>query len=477
MCDTFIVQGRLMASGRTTLAKNSDREPNEAQYLETFAAADHASGSTVRCTYIEISQVARTHAVIGSRPWWMWGFEHGVNEHGLAIGNEAVWSKVPASLEPGLLGMDLVRLTLERAKTADEGLAVLTELLERHGQSGPTSALRAQSYHNSFIIADADGGWNIQTAGRHWVARKIDGHDAISNIYSIGSDYDRISANAIDFATKSGWFDPKSGKPFDFAAAFADTTLSFLPGCAARLAFSRTGLSTLEQQRKIDLEDVFALLRSHGVADQPADWRPPADGEALICMHAGRPEHSETAAAMVAELPKQQVQGSAYLLWAALASPCLSSFVPVWHDSGQPEGWEQPRVGTDHAAGRRANQDAWWSMETMQRSIEQDYGRLAGPPRAIFASLEAETLAAVRGLAPDAGAAERSALTQSIARRQQAACQIIDDVTKACAAGIVTPRTDDPRGSYLDRVEAERLAMSRGEFGDNAPIHRASTGR
>jgi hypothetical protein len=151
--------------------------------------------------------------------------------------------------------------------------------------------------------------------------------------------------------------------------------------------------------------------------------------------------------------------------------------VPVWHDSGQPEGWEQPRVGVNHGANHGANQDAWWSMETMQRRIEQDYGRLAGPPQAIFASLEAETLAAVRGLAADAGAAERSALTQSIARRQQAACQIIDEVTKACVAEIVTPRSDDPRGSYLDRVEAERLAMSRGEFGDDAPMRRASTGR
>ena len=71
MCDTFLVQGRLTASGRTTLAKNSDREPNEAQYLETFAAADHAPGSNVRCTYIEIPQVAHTHAMTGLRPWWM----------------------------------------------------------------------------------------------------------------------------------------------------------------------------------------------------------------------------------------------------------------------------------------------------------------------------------------------------------------------------------------------------------------------
>jgi secernin len=469
MCDTFIVLGGLTATGRTTLAKNSDREPNEAQYLETFAAAAHAPGAVLRCTYIEIPQVARTYAVIGSRPWWMWGFEHGVNEHGLAIGNEAVWSKVPASTEPGLLGMDLLRLTLERAKTADEGLAVMTGLLERHGQSGATSAWREQSYHNSFIIADADGGWNLQTAGHHWVARKIRGWDAISNVYSIGADYDRISAGAIDHATQQGWFDPDAGEPFDFAAAFADTTLSFLPGCAARLHCAQAGLTTLERYGRIVLEDVFALLRSHGTEQPADDWRPPADGEALICMHAGKPEHSETAAAMVVELPKANVQGSPYLVWVALASPCLTSFVPVWQDSGQPEGWQQPRD--------RSNRDAWWNMEAMQRRIEQDYGRLAGAPRAVFAALEAETLAAVRALASDAGRAARHALTQGVAKRQEAACGIIDAMTQSLAADVVAPRGDDPRGPYLARLEAERAAMMRGDFGDQAPLNRATAGR
>lgn len=452
MCDTFVIAGRLAQSGRTTLAKNSDREPNEAQYLTQAAAADHAPGSMVRCTYIDVPQVAHTHAVLGSRPWWMWGFEHGVNAHGLAIGNEAVWSRLPGSLEPGLLGMDLLRLTLERAATVDEGLAVMTSLLEQYGQSGSTSATRQATYHNSFILADATGAWNLQTAGRHWVAKKVEGWAAISNVYSIGADYDRISAGAIAYATEAGWFDPKAGAPFDFAAAFADQEVDFLPGCTARLVCAEARLAALERQGKIALEDVFALLRSHDAGDHVHDWRPAADGESLICMHATAPESSETAASMVAELPGREQAEGPYRLWLSLASPCLSSFIPVWPDSAHPEGWTQPSSNEP---------DAWWRWETMQRLVEQDYGRLAGAPRKLLAELEAETLAAVRALSEGGDQAARRALSRDIARRQDAACRIIANLTRASAAEVVAPRIPDPRGDYLRRVEAARIPTSR----------------
>jgi dipeptidase len=381
----------------------------------------------------------------------MWGFEHGVNERGLAIGNEAVWSRSPGSTRPGLLGMDLLRLTLERAATADEGLGVLAGLLERYGQSGRTSATQDQTYHNGFILADADGGWILQTAGRHWVAKKLDGWASISNVYSIGSDYDRISEGAIEHAIQSGWFDPAAGAPFDFAAAYADREVPFLSGCAARLDFSQVGLEKLERQGRISLEDLFSLLRGHGPHGADAGWRLDDDGESLICMHASSPEGSETVASVAVELPGQ---GRPLLFWASLASPCLSSFVPIWPDAGPPQGWTQPRAG---------EADAWWNLESMQRLIERDYGRLSGAPRAILAELEAETLAAVRGLSGDASRSARSALTSLAARRQEAACRIISDLTQACMADVIAPRDADPRGRYLQHVDAARAPTLQGD--------------
>src|SRR5215813_8136335 len=134
-CDTMVALGPATRAGITLFAKNSDRPPRECQRIVQLPAVRHPEGSTVRCQYLALPQVRRTHAVVGSQPYWLWGLEHGVNARGVAIGNETVFAKesLPAA---GLTGMDLVRLGLERAGTASEAVEVMTSLIEEHGQGG-----------------------------------------------------------------------------------------------------------------------------------------------------------------------------------------------------------------------------------------------------------------------------------------------------------------------------------------------------
>ena len=101
-----------------------------------------------------------------ARPTWLWGAEHGVNEHGVAIGNEMVNTvDDPRAAPPALLGMDLVRLGLERAASADEALEVMTTLLERHGQGGVGDAVNDVSYWSSFLVADPPLGVGARDLG------------------------------------------------------------------------------------------------------------------------------------------------------------------------------------------------------------------------------------------------------------------------------------------------------------------------
>src|SRR5262249_57872199 len=138
--------------GHTVFAKNSDRPTTECQPLYRGTATTHPPGSTVRCQYLEIPQAPATLAVLGSRPWWLWGFEHGANERRVAIGNEALHTRAEPA-ETGLLGMDLVRLGLERGRTAAEAKRVITEHLARYRQRGSAAHGATRRYHKSLTRA------------------------------------------------------------------------------------------------------------------------------------------------------------------------------------------------------------------------------------------------------------------------------------------------------------------------------------
>ena len=96
--------------------------------------------------YLAIPQAEQTYAHLGSSPYWCWGYEEGINEHGVAIGNEALFTRDVAAtaaadrrgeqMAPGILGMELLRLGLERGATAADAGTVITDLVERHGQYG-----------------------------------------------------------------------------------------------------------------------------------------------------------------------------------------------------------------------------------------------------------------------------------------------------------------------------------------------------
>ncbi|XP_043851405.1 secernin-3 isoform X3 [Dromiciops gliroides] len=183
------------------------------------------SPSPFKCTYIEIEQAVETYAVILSRPSWLWGAEMGANEHGVCIGNEAVWGREEVCEEEALLGMDLVRLGLERADTAEKAVSIIVELLEKYGQGGNCSESMVFSYHNSFLIADRHEAWILETAGKYWAAEKVeDGVRNISNQLSITTKIDREHPKMREHAKDKGWWDDQ--KEFNFSTVYAHTNNS-----------------------------------------------------------------------------------------------------------------------------------------------------------------------------------------------------------------------------------------------------------
>ena len=217
MCDTFVALTDATPGGAVIFGKNSDRPRGEIQDVVAHPACDYAEGADVHCTYLQIPQVRHTLAVVLSKPRWMWGAEMGANEEGVVIGNEAVWTSETCS-DAGLLGMDLLRLGLERGTNATAALEVMVTLLAGYGQGGNCSEQFELNYHNSFIIADNSVAWVLETAGIYWVAERIvGGTRSISNSLSIRGQGDLRHPDLNPLVKQA----EQSGGAFDFARRFA----------------------------------------------------------------------------------------------------------------------------------------------------------------------------------------------------------------------------------------------------------------
>ncbi|XP_068177536.1 secernin-2 isoform X2 [Antennarius striatus] len=150
----------------------------------------------------------------------MWGAEMGANDQGVCIGNEAIWTKEPVAPGEALLGMDLVRLGLERGGSAWAALTTITELLEEHGQGGQCKEDPVPfSYHNTFLLVDRTEAWVLETAGRLWAAQKItEGVKNISNQLTIGTQVSAEHPELRSVARAQGWWDAEG--EFNFSQVF-----------------------------------------------------------------------------------------------------------------------------------------------------------------------------------------------------------------------------------------------------------------
>ncbi|MEQ8353496.1 MAG: hypothetical protein RH862_18620 [Leptospiraceae bacterium] len=378
MCDTFVVTSN--GSGPAIFGKNSDREPNEAQAIERVPAADYdlKNQGKLKTTYIEIPQVQHTHEILISRPFHMWGAEMGVNEHGLTIGNEAVFTKLPIEKkDTGLTGMDMLRLALERADDAQSALETITSLLEEYGQDACGGYQdRKFYYHNSFIIADPQRAYVLETADRFWVAVEVQGHASISNGLTIAEHFDLSSKNLADEARKAGLL--KAGKPMDFRKVFSDSFYTKMSGCKFRQnsSYSQAGAraSTMTQR------DAMRILRSHGDYDGKKGFHPSKTGMKSLCLHAsGLTAPSQTTGSMVVQLDERPV-----VWFTGTSAPCLSIFKPFFfgHSNLQGTDWILP--------GARPDESLWWMHERLHRGVLTDFMKYAPDIQARRDALEYE---------------------------------------------------------------------------------------
>jgi secernin len=365
MCDTIYAGPSVSSEGRAWFAKNSDRNPAEPQTLCLVPRGD-----------------AGGHSYLLSRPVWMKGGEMGVNDRGVAIGNEAVFSR-PKAKKDGILGMDILRAALSRGDSAALTRDYICEFIETHDQGGNGAYKGSLVYSNSFIVSGPDGAFTLETAGRHWAWKRIDGFAAISNAYSIEEDFGELDSESSATITGS-WRRAVEDRLY----------LAFTKGDKRR---GRTTSLLAAASPHIDFAAVLGLLRDHGAGG------PGKSGMMAPCVHeAGFPVQSSTTASLIFEATEDPSSG---LVWFdGTSHPCLSLFAPVLLLGGE---FIPLWMDYDYAEGSPASERHWARGRERARSL----GGAARSTHVSFVEerdrLQTELRAAALGAGADLGAARR----------------------------------------------------------------------
>jgi len=187
-------------------------------------------------TELEIPQVPHTYGYLHG----MFGY---MNDNQVAIGESTFGCRKEMENPTPAAEFDITMLTLiamERAKTAREAVKIMGDLATKYGygmvDSGEMLALSDPNEVWIFEVMPIGPLWTPESGepGAVWCAQRVpDDHvsvcpneSRIGEINLKNKDYFMASKNAISYAVKKGYFNPKSKKPFNWKKVYNPNTYS-----------------------------------------------------------------------------------------------------------------------------------------------------------------------------------------------------------------------------------------------------------
>ena len=377
-CDTMVALGSATRGRNTVFAKNSDRPQEEAQPLVMVAGSDHSGGYS-GTQFIDVPQVGHTYRHVGSKPYWCAGYEHGFNEHQVVIGNEALPSKLKEAKTPKLVGMEVLRIGLERSRSAQEAVDVITGLVSEFGQGKFANSDGVRTYDNIYLIADPTSAYVVECVGHEWAVSQVKSLRSISNVSQIGDDGDRVSHGAELQATDQGLFNSGIDGQFSFSRVFGD-----LNDSASGIKRQCRSESMLNRgYGKLDVRSMMEVLSDHSDCEDSEEL-PVLDikGDVSICLHRNSGESmGASTASLIADLCATGERLPVY--WTGMYSPCMTVFMPVFIEGDLP-----PMLAVGGPV--ESYESPWWDFYRLTH-----YGMQAGVEarmgiRSELSSLQAE---------------------------------------------------------------------------------------
>jgi dipeptidase len=445
-CTNFVVTKGASADGSVIVTYTCDGEFHP--ILRSLPAADHAPDEWYEIqdwsgnVHGRIEQPPHTYAVVNL-----------MNEHQVTIAETTTDGREELQNPEGLLQYwHLMRLTLQRARTAREAVEVMGQLVAEYGY---------RSTAESFAIGDPREAWIMEMigpgpggTGANWVALRVpDGAVcAYANLGRIGTFPLKDPKNClyspglIEFATARGYYDPAGGRPFSWREAFHPATPQKLRYTATRVwsLFRRCAPSRdwpldynrgvpgaepyplwVQPDHKLSLSEVFALMRDHyegteldmtrgvdaGPFANPNRWRPMTWSVDGVDYTWERPiSTQQTGYSMICQSRAWLPDPVGGVSWYGVDDTYTCCYVPLYCciDALPPS----------YAIGslqRFSWDSAWWTFNFVSNLACLKYSTMIEDIRAVQAAQEGELLAlqpAVERTAAELAASDSALMTR-----------------------------------------------------------------
>jgi secernin len=276
--------------------------------------------------------------------------------------------------------MELLRLGLERGRTAEETVMSIAELLEKYGQYG--SAVQGSdheegSYENAFILADCKELWILETSGRRWVTRKVTGGIyTLSNQPTIRTDWTKASPDLEKYARDMGW--SKAEEEYDFALAYGDH--EHYSRQVSHLRWCRTRQLMNHYNGEIDESNMMTILRDHyeNTFLNGPQFNAFLPDFQTVCMHDSPAGFTwgNTATSFIVELSAEYSQPP--VIWLSYQPPCTSTYLALVFSARLPDivtsagraglGVHQPALVPKDEFDSRS---LWWRFYRLLGEVKQ----------------------------------------------------------------------------------------------------------
>ena len=465
-CTNFLVGKNASTDGATMISYSADSYGMYGK-LVYYAAGHHHPGEMRVIVdgdtnhYLgQIPEAAYTYSVMGN-----------INEHGLSIMETTFGGREELEDGSGIIDyVSLMALGMQRAKTAREAIAVMTQLVAQYGYA---------SSGESFSIADPNEVWIMEMIGKGskekgavWVAVRIPddciaAHANQSRIHRFNlKDKQNViySPDVITFAREMGYYDG-ADEDFSFSNAYSPADFGAIRYCETRAwSFFNRFVDGMEQyldyadgrhigqaepfplyfkpRHKLSLKDVMNAMRDHyegtpfdvtkdvGAGVYCAPYRPtPLEWE-----YEGKQYFNErpistqqTSYTVVAQLRSQLPVSVGCVLWFGNDDANMVAYTPVYCCATHVPEPYAAETADDHTFSWKS---AFWVCNWVSNMTYPRYSQLFPAVEKVRNELE-------DGFIANQSAVENEALAL-LQTDHAAAVKFLDNYTNQCALNMLS---------------------------------------